>query len=505
MAVPAASGVPPHGVLREATPGTRSHLSRLARSGRAWALAPRLYVEGATLPPEAVARHHALAVIDHVWPGGAVLCDRSGLSGPVPVDGWFFLCHPDPSRGADLALPGLVLSPRVGPGPLPADIPLPAGAVHQAGQVRALVENVSAPGRPSVGRPARRAGTAVVEDRLDELARTGGAGRIQTLLTQLDVIAGSLPTRPVELVRARLAELLGSRTGSPPASPRLAARLEGEPFDAHRLGLLASLVTTLERTAPLPRPALGDGWQWEPFFEAYFSNYIEGTEFGVEEARRIALDGEVPAARPQDAHDVAATYRLVVDPGLSRQTPGSGEELLELLRARHAVLMAARPDKRPGELKVQDNYAGGYRFVEPDLLRGTLLQGFAALGSLTDPLHRAIGMMFLLTECHPFDDGNGRVARLLANAELSRAGQIRLIIPTSFRNNYLAALSGTSQGAGQGESLISTLAFAQRWTAAVDWSSYERAHADVESSNGFLDPAIAENSGRRLRLPDQVY
>ena len=31
-----------------------------------------------------------------------------------------------------------------------------------------------------------------------------------------------------------------------------------------------------------------------PFFESYFSNFIEGTEFGVEEARKIAVDGEVP-------------------------------------------------------------------------------------------------------------------------------------------------------------------------------------------------------------------
>ena len=369
-----------------------------------------------------------------------------------------------------------------------------------AGSARSLVENISSAGRPTVGRPARRAGTAVVEDRIDQEARTGGPGRLRTLLSELDVIAGSLPARPVEVVRTRLAELLGTRTGRPPVSALLAARLDGEPFDAHRLGLLSSLVTTLTRTAPLPRPALGHRWQWEAFFEAYFSNYIEGTEFGVDEARRIAVDGEIPAGRPKDAHDVAATHRLVSDPQLASQTPATSDELVQLLRERHAVLMAARPEKRPGQFKELDNYAGGYRFVEPGLLEGTLRQGFTAISGLTDPLHRAIAMMFLLTECHPFDDGNGRVARLLANAELSKAGQVRLIIPTVYRNNYLAA-RGTSQGAGAGESLISTLTLAQQWTAAIDWSTYERARADVELSNGFLDPAIGENSGRRLRLP----
>lgn len=409
---------------------------------------------------------------------------------------------PGAARQADLVLDGLVLSPRVGPGPLPGDIPLPDVAVHQAGQVRALVENVSTAGRPAAGRPPRRAGTAIVEDRIDELARTGGAGRIRTLLTQLDVIESSFRTPPVRLVRSRLAALLGTHSGSTPASPRLAARLAGEPFDAHRVDLVKTLVASLERTAPQPRPATGERWEWEPFFEAYFSNYIEGTEFGVEEARRIAVDGEVPAARPEDVHDVAATYRLTVNPELNRQTPVVADELLDLLRARHAVLMAARPDKRPGEFKISTNYAGGYRFVDPELLVGTLRRGFEALGPLTDPLHRAIAMMFLLTECHPFDDGNGRVARLLANAELSRAGQVRMAIPTVYRNDYLAALSGTSQGAGQGESLISVLSYAQSWTAAVDWTSYDRAYAEVESSNAFLGSAIAEASGQRLRLPE---
>jgi Fic/DOC family len=151
---------------------------------------------------------------------------------------------------------------------------------------------------------------------------------------------------------------------------------------------------------------------------------------------------------------------------------------------------------------VRANYAGGYRFVEPDLLSGTLRRGFDAFAVLTDPLHRAIAMMFLLTECHPFDDGNGRVARLLANAELSRAGQVRLVIPTAYRDNYLAALTGTSHGAGHGESLVSTLQYAQRWTAAIDWSDYEQARDQIERTNGFLDPGLAESTGRRLRLPD---
>ena len=109
--------------------------------------------------------------------------------------------------------------------------------------------------------------------------------------------------------------------------------------------------------------------------------------------------------------------------------------------------------------------------------------------------------MALITECHPFDDGNGRVARLAANAELSIAGEVRLVIPTVYRNNYLAAFSGFSNRAGHGEQLIAVLEFAQRWSAAVDWSSYPIAHEVLTACNAYVDPNRAENLSLRLVMP----
>lgn len=370
-----------------------------------------------------------------------------------------------------------------------------------SGVARGLVENVNVAGRP----PAARAGTVEVERRIDELARTGVAGRVRTVLAELDVIAPSFDPVAVRTVRAYLVGVLGTVTGpaTRATSELLRARLVGEPYDQHRLTMLERLVEVLHDRAPVPRHARHPDarWQWLPFFEAYFSNFIEGTEFGVDEARAIALDGVVPAARPQDAHDIAATYRLAADTADAARVPKSGEELVDLLRARHAVLMAARPEMRPGEFKRQPNYAGGYRFVDHELVEGTLRRGFAVLNQMTDAFSRAVTMMVLVTECHPFDDGNGRVARLAANAELTAAGQVRVVIPTVFRNNYLASLSALSAGAGRGESLVAVLDFAQRWTSAVRWHSFGEANTDLHASNAFVDPGHAEVSGQRLRMP----
>jgi hypothetical protein len=69
---------------------------------------------------------------------------------------------------------------------------------------------------------------------------------------------------------------------------------------------------------------------------------------------------------------------------------------------------------RPGTYKDRANRAGGTEFVAPELVRGTLSQGFAFYRSLDHSFARALYLMFLVAEVHPFIDGNGRVERAWA-------------------------------------------------------------------------------------------
>ena len=78
---------------------------------------------------------------------------------------------------------------------------------------------------------------------------------------------------------------------------------------------------------------------------------------------------------------------------------------------------------------------------------------------------------------------------------------MRIVIPTIYRNNYLAALSCYSNGVGRGETVLAVVEFAQRWTAAVDWSSYGLANETLENCHAYVDPGVAENTNRVLRLP----
>ena len=88
----------------------------------------------------------------------------------------------------------------------------------------------------------------------------------------------------------------------------------------------------------------------------------------------------------------------------------------------------------------------------------------------------------------------------MMNAELVAAGEERIVIPTVFRANYLSALKALSQS-GRPEPIVRVLDFAQKWTASIDWRSIAETRNTLETCNAFLDPAVAEEQGKRLRLP----
>ena len=67
--------------------------------------------------------------------------------------------------------------------------------------------------------------------------------------------------------------------------------------------------------------------------------------------------------------------------------------------------------------------------------------GFDLVRALPHALQRAIALMFVISEVHPFDDGNGRVARAFMNAELLAKTESRIIIPTVYRDDYLQGLT----------------------------------------------------------------
>ena len=475
-------------------------VSRAVQAGKLRKIASRLYTRNLTDKPETVIRRNLWNIVAGYFPG-ALIADRTALENAPAEEGSVCLVA---ERGNDVELPGLVLRPRRGKGPLPTDRPFIAG-LFLSSTARAYLENMRA-SRARGGTVARTLPRRQIEERLDTLIRRSGEDAARRLRDEVRALAPALDLKDEALaLDAIIGTLLGTREAELSA-PTALARRKGRPYDPDRLALFQTLHAALRNHPPIARIAPVRGAEAAAtlaFFEAYFSNFIEGTEFAVEEAADICFRGVIPNERPEDAHDVLGTWRIVSDAEEMRRTPQDRAALVRLLRARHAAIMERRPDKRPGEFKLAENRAGSIVFVAPDLVDGTLDQGFDLCRSLETPFQRAVFAMFLIAEVHPFADGNGRTARIMMNAELVAAGEERIVVPTVFRSHYLSALKALSQN-GRAEPLIRMLDFAQKWTAAIDWRTVEETRRELDACNAFLDPAVADEEGKRLRMPERI-
>lgn len=473
-------------------PADAKWASRAAQRGEIRRLARGLYSTNLDEPPEQLLRRRWLEVAAIYFPG-AVVVDRSAMLAAPAEDGSLFLdTGPSPARPRRVELPGLVLRPRAGPGPVDGDMPF--GDLWMSGSARAFLDNL-APSRARSG-VRRTLSGAELEERLDEIARVHGD-------TALDDLRDSARTVSAELgSQARFGELdalLGALRGSRDARSAKARRA-GAPYDRERLRVFEALRAELARSELPARPQPADPKRLLAFYEAYFSNRIEGIELEVEEAEEIVFEGRMPARRPADAHDVRATFEVVTDPRLRAATPSDADELEDLLREVHRRIMAARPGIAPGAYKDAPNRDGMTTFVHPDLVRGTLRESFALYDTLPPGMARAAYAMFVVADVHPFADGNGRVARVLMNAELSAAGECRVLVPLSYRDEYLRALRALTRS-GTPTALVRMIVRAQRWAALMPWDDRGRVLEAVRRTRALVDAREADRKDVHLLDP----
>jgi hypothetical protein len=470
----------------------------LLREGRIRHVAGRLYTKNLDEPLEDVVRRRAWTIAAGIFPG-AVIVDRTAFDArPSGPEGSIFLCS-DTSRV--VRLPGLVLNCRRGPGPIPGDTPFMGEALHMSSWPRRFLDNMRlSRARSGMKRTLSR---AELEVQLERLLANRGEDELNRLRDETADIA---PLIDREEEARELSGLIGALMGTrdtPLVSMVGRATRAGEGWDEDRLVLFDVLFAALHEHVPMNRPVPERISPNFSFYEAYFSNFIEGTEFTVEEAREIVFEGAMPADRPQDAHDVLGTFDIVSDPALRGKTPADDDDLFSLLSTFHARIMTGRPEERPGHFKTKQNRAGNTEFVAPSRVRGTLRRGYERYGALPPGFSRAVFAMFLIAEVHPFGDGNGRVARAFANAELTAAGQQRLMIPIVFRDDYLQALRAMSRLKAP-TALIRVLSRAQEWAGSIDWSSASSARTDLERTHALLTPAEAEEQGVILRTTNEL-
>jgi len=468
-----------------ATAPTRS---KATREGRIRRIATGVWTADMASPvPEIIEKNVIKIIARRIGP--SILVDRTAARAGR-VDNGVIAIATD-SRTTDLKLPGVTIRVR----PLvthASDIAYPQG-MQLATPARALVDNLDGPANAD-----RYLTTGELQDwlALKKLEYTNlQFGRLQTDAHQVAV------DLDVD-VAARIDELfaIANQEHGAPAPVGILARAAaaGDLYDEHRLSLFSELRKQLanieQRQLPEPDP---DGEL--PFYEAYFSNYIEGTEFHVEQARRIVEHSEMPSDRPADAHDILYTFHCVTDHVGRAASSTDAAKLREILTKRHRTFTAGRPDMTPGVFKTEPNRVAAVDFVKPEKVEATLTRALSHLSDVPVGFARAVYMMVVIAEVHPFVDGNGRSARLMMNAELSAAQLCRIVIPTVCRNEYMSSLRKFSHS-GSIDAVLKVLDLCWRWTHTVPWSAAEAAELYLQSTNAYVDSNEAERAGLRLLI-----
>lgn len=216
---------------------------------------------------------------------------------------------------------------------------------------------------------------------------------------------------------------------------------------------------------PLPPHLLGKITQKFHIDWNYHSNAIEGNTLTHGETRAFLLEGITAKGKPfRDYLDIQGHEKAIQEIEDLVKRP---EEPLTAytIRSLHNILLgddyevkAQTPDGLPttrriqsGQYKSSPNHvitATGkiHYYEEPENVPQAitdLLDWLKAVDndSRVHPLVKAALFHHRFVAIHPFDDGNGRMTRLLMNLILMRAGYPVLVIPQERRGEYYAALN----------------------------------------------------------------
>lgn len=452
---------------------------RLLSEGHLQKLYQGVYTSNLDSPPEIVVLRHWASIVGHLLPEG-VLSYRSGYDAK-PVEGRLYVTRGN--RPRILELPGLAVKIIPGQGAVDGDVPYKS--LFLASQPRWLLENLAS-GR---GVSERVLSQEAIEAELDKILAVRGEHRFNQLRETCRTLAERLG-REKEFKRLDgiMGALLGTHESRKLHGKQALARAAGRPYDPDRLALFDALFSRL-RTEALPDVAAtaeaGAARENFAFFESYFSNYIEGTTFLVSEAEEIVFEGKLIPNRTEDSHDILGTFQAAMRAPWRDQPARTADDYLHWLKNVNALVMQSRLDKNPGEWKDRNNQAGATLFVPPELVQGTLREGFERIQALEAPLARALMTMFVVSEVHPFKDGNGRTARLAMNCVLSAAGLSRIIVPTVYREDYLLPLKSLSNHA-DATPYIRAMTRIQAWTAAFDYAQPRHGlHEALKCCNAF--------------------
>ena len=185
----------------------------------------------------------------------------------------------------------------------------------------------------------------------------------------------------------------------------------------------------------------------------YNSNHIEGSKLSEDQTRLIFETNTVDVGEGIPVDDIIETVNhfraidYVIDVAEEPLTESIIKEL-------HRILKQSTKDSTlswfaVGDYKKRPNVVGGRETAKPKdvpVRMKALLDDYAALPTVT--VNDIIWFHYSFERIHPFQDGNGRVGRLIALKECLRYGIVPFIIEDSKKMFYYRGLSEWEQEPG---------------------------------------------------------
>lgn len=177
---------------------------------------------------------------------------------------------------------------------------------------------------------------------------------------------------------------------------------------------------------------------------AYNSNHIEGSRLTEEQTRQIfetrTVDGHARLADIQDATNHFRLFDAMLDTAEEPLSP-------ELLLSFHEVLKqgteqaASDPIFAPGVFKVLPHEVGGLVTTLPEEVPGQVASLIGRYEGGPRAFEDIVDFHYRFERIHPFQDGNGRIGRMVLFKECLRNGVLPFIVPDDRKHFYYRGLA----------------------------------------------------------------
>ncbi|MBI4044421.1 MAG: Fic family protein [Candidatus Diapherotrites archaeon] len=172
----------------------------------------------------------------------------------------------------------------------------------------------------------------------------------------------------------------------------------------------------------------------------YNTNSIEGSTLSPKEVELLLSEDISPNKPLEDVLEAKAAQKTLYFIQQTKEEPSE-----QLLRKIHEMYFKDTKPKIAGQYKTRQNRITGSNFeTTPPMLvpidMKNYFKEYALLRKELHPLELAAWAHWKLVRIHPFQDGNGRTARIIMNHILHKNGYAMIDIKTKEKQQYFNAL-----------------------------------------------------------------